>query len=134
MRERRPSSRSLRAEGLCKVTVLVPEDCSEGVRQLARELRAGHGAEPTRKPPEWRALSPSAELMVDPERRARCAIRDTRASGSHRFLWTVTILGRSRPIAAGRTTDPAEARLLAEAALGAYVCRRAVDQATPSGQ
>jgi len=50
------------------------------------------------------------------------------------FQWSVTILGWPRPIAAGRTTDLAEARLLAETALGVYVCRRAADQATPSGQ
>jgi hypothetical protein len=35
---RRPS-RSLRAQGLCKVTVLVPEGCAEGIRQFAQELR-----------------------------------------------------------------------------------------------
>jgi hypothetical protein len=47
---------------------------------------------------------------------------------------TVMILGRSCPIAAARTMDLAEAQLLAEAVLGAYVCRRAAHQATPSGQ
>jgi hypothetical protein len=40
MRQGRPPSRSLRAQGLCKVTVLVPEDCAEGIRQFARELGA----------------------------------------------------------------------------------------------
>ena len=65
---------------------------------------------------------------------ARCIVRDTRAPGPDRFRWAVTIPGWPRPIAAVRATDPAEARLLAETALGAYVCRRAADQATPSGQ
>jgi hypothetical protein len=115
-----PPSRSPRAQGLRKVTVLVPEDCVEGIRQLAQELRARHRGEPAETPQEWRALSPSAELMVDPDRRARCSVRDTRAAGSDRFLWGVTHLGRFRTIATGRAGDLAEARQLAEAALRAY--------------
>jgi hypothetical protein len=79
--------------------------------------------------PVWRKTSPSTELMV-----ARCTVRDTRGPGPDRFQWSVTILGWSRPIAAEHITDLAEARLLAEAALEAYVCRHAADQATPSGQ
>ena len=62
----------------------------EGIRQFAQELRARHRGEPAETPQEWRALSPSAELMVDPDRRARCSVRDTRAAGSDRFLWGVT--------------------------------------------
>ena len=100
--------------------VLVPEDCVEGIRQFAQELRARHRGEPAETPQEWRALSPSAELMVDPDRRARCSVRDTRAAGSDRFLWGVTHLGRFRTIATGRAGDLAEARQLAEAALRAY--------------
>jgi hypothetical protein len=46
---------------------------------------------------------------------------------------TVMILGRSCPIAAGRTMDLAEARLLAEAVLGAYVCRRAAHRLRRAG-
>ena len=65
--------------------------------------------------------SPSAELMLAPECHARCAIRDTGASGGKRFHWTATVLGRSRPIAAGRTEELAEARPLAETALSGYV-------------
>ena len=93
----------------------------------ARDLRVRQQNRPIS--PLWRKISPSTELMV-----ARCTVRDTRAPGPDRFQWSVTILGWPRPIAAGRTTDLAEARLLAETALGAYVCRRAGDQATPSGQ
>jgi hypothetical protein len=64
---------------------------------------------------------------------ALCTVRDTRAPGPDRFQWSVTILGWPRP-ATERTTDLAKARLLAETALGAYVYRRAADQATPGGQ
>jgi hypothetical protein len=66
-------------------------------------------------------VSPSAELMVDPECHARCAIRDTRTPGTDRFQWSVTVLGRSDPIATGRAAERAEARTLVEIALGAYV-------------
>jgi hypothetical protein len=74
MRQRGPSSRSLQAQGLCKVTVLVPAACAEGIRQFAHELRARHQVEPTPRQLEWRTLSPSAELMVSPERSARWAV------------------------------------------------------------
>jgi hypothetical protein len=57
----------------------------------------------------------------EPERRARCGIRDTRAPGGERFLWIVTLLGHFRTIATGRTAERAEARTLAEAALNGYV-------------
>jgi len=120
MRQGLPSSRSLRAHGLCKVTVLVPEDCTEGIRQFACDLRARHGAEPTQAPHEWRALTPSAELMVSPEGSARCAVRDTRAAGGDRFRWTVAVLGQLEPVAGGRAKNRAEARQLAEAAVAAY--------------
>ena len=120
MRQSRPSSRPPRAQGLCKVTVLVPEDCAEGIRQFAHELRARHQAEPTPTRLEWQALSPSAELMVSPELSARCAVRDTRAPGGDRFRWTVAMLGQLDPVAEGRAESRAEARLLAEAAVAAY--------------
>ena len=61
------------------------------------------------------SASPSAELMVDPESGARCAIRDTRAAGAERYHWTVTVIGKPGPVAAGRTGDAAEARSQAEA-------------------
>jgi hypothetical protein len=116
----RPSSRSPRAHGLCEVTVLVPEGCAEDIRHFAQELRVRHRAEPAQAPQEWRALSPSAELLVDPDRRARCSVRDTLAPGAHRFLWSVTLSGSLLPIAKGRAGERAEARQLAEAALSAY--------------
>ena len=112
------SSLSLPERRLCKVTVVVPERCAAGIRRFATELRARHRAETSHKPGEWRALSPSAEVMVDPERRARCAVRDTRASGADRFLWSVTLLDHFRTIAEGRAGDRADARQHAEAALG----------------
>jgi hypothetical protein len=120
MHQSRPSSRPQRAQRLCKVTILVPEYCAEGIRQFAHELRAQHQAEPAPTRFEWRALSPSAELMVSPERSVRCAVRDTRAPGPDRFCWTVAILGQLDPVAKGRAKSRAEARLLAEAALAAY--------------
>lgn len=118
MRQNR--SRSLSAQGLRKLTVLVPEDCAEGIQQFAHELRARHAAEPTPTRVEWRTLSPSAELMVSPERSARCAVRDTRASGADRFRWTVAVLGQLDPVAEGRAENRAEARLLAEEAMATY--------------
>ena len=129
MRQRRPSSRPPRAQRLCKVIILVPEDCAEGIRQFAHELRNRHQAEPTRTRLEWQALSPSAELMVSPERSASSAVRDARAPGADRFLWTVAVLGQLDPVAEGRAESRAEARLLAEAAIAAYFA----DGAEPSG-
>jgi hypothetical protein len=129
MRQSRPSSRPRRAQKLCKVTILVPEDCAEGIRQIARELRARHRAADTPTPLQWQTLSPSAELMVSPERSARCVVRDTRAPGGDRFRWTVAVLGQLAPVAYGRAKDRAEARLLAEAAVTAYFA----DWVEPSG-
>ena len=120
MRESRPSSRPQRAQRLCKVTILVPDGCAEGIRQIAQALRARNQADPLPTRLEWQALSPSAELMVSPERSARCAVRDTRASGADRFRWTVAVLGQLDPVAEGRAESRAEARSLAEAAVTAY--------------
>ena len=129
IRQGRPSSRSLRAHGLCEVTVLVPEDCAEDIRRFAQELRVRHRAESDPTPLRWVALSPSAELMVSPERSARCAIRDTRAPGADRFRWTVAVLGQLDPVAEGRAENRAEARSLAEAAVATCFAKRA----EPSG-
>ena len=112
MRRHLASSRSPQSRGLRQVTLVVPESCVEGFRQFANELRARHQAGSTEVTPRWLALSPSAELMVSPERSARCAVRDTRAPGEDRFRWTVAILGQLDPIAQGRTGDRAEARML----------------------
>ena len=127
MRQGRLRSRSLRAQGLCKVTVVVPEGCAEGIRQFAQELRQPNG--PVPETPRWIALSPSAELMVSPERGVRCAVRDTRAPDGDRFRWTVAVLGQSDPVAEGRATNRLEARYLAEGAVAAYFAVRA----EPSG-
>ena len=128
MRRDRSPSRSLSALGLCEVTVLVPKGCAESIRQFAQELRARHRAAPTPTRLEWQALSPSAELMVSPERSARCAVRDTRAPGTGRFRWTVAVLGQLDPVAEGQAKSRAEARLLAEAAVATYFA----DWAEPS--
>ena len=122
MREPRPRSQSLKALGLRKVTVLVPEASAEGLRQFARELsrRQETGATPVAR--QWRRFSPSAELMVDPERGLRCAIRDTGATGSGRYHWTVTVFGDTDPVAAGRAAELGEARSRAEAALTRAAC------------
>jgi hypothetical protein len=116
----RPSFRSPRAQRLCKVTVLVPEDCAERIRQFAQELRAGQhsGRPPTRR--EWQTVSPSAELMISPDCSVRCVVRDTRAGSGDRFLWTVAVLGQLDPVAEGRAKNRAEARSLAESAVAAY--------------
>jgi hypothetical protein len=125
---RRPS-RSLRAQGLCKVTVLVPEGCAEGIRQFAQELRDRQPIGPVPETPKWRAISPSAELMVSPDCSARGSVRDTRAPDADRFRWTVAVLGQLDPIAEGRAENRVEARSLAEAAVAAYFAGRA----EPSG-
>jgi hypothetical protein len=57
-----------------------------------------------------KSLSPSAELMVSPERSTRCAVRDTGAPGEDRFRWTVAMLGQLDPVAKGRAASRAEAR------------------------
>jgi hypothetical protein len=118
MRQNR--SRSLTAQGLCKVTIVVPEDCAQGLRQFAEKLRNRQRTGPDSETTQWQALSASAELMVSPERSARCAVRDTRAPGADRFRWTVAVLGQLDPVAEGRAESRAEARLLAEAAVTAY--------------
>jgi hypothetical protein len=107
----------LKARGLSKVTVLVPEASAESLRQFARELCRRQETGATLVGGQWRKLSPSAELMVDPERGARCAIRDTGAPGDGRYHWTVTVFGEADPVSAGRTAELGEARSRAEAAL-----------------
>jgi hypothetical protein len=120
MRGQQASSRSLQARGLCRVTILVPAGCAEGLRQLARELRARQQVGTAGVTLGWRRLSLSAELLVDPESGARCAVRDTGALGAERYFWTVSAFG-DHQVAAGRTAEVAEARSQAEAALVAYM-------------
>jgi hypothetical protein len=64
-------------------------------------------------------LSPSAELMVDPQSGARCAVRDTGAPEAECYFWTVTVFGYHQ-LAAGRTPELAEARSQAEAGVVDY--------------
>jgi hypothetical protein len=105
IRGRRRQSRSLKPVKLCKLTILVPEGSVEGLEQFARELRRRQKADIPHGSRIWRRLSPSAELMVDAERGARCAIRDTGATGSDRYHWTVTLFGEPDQVAAGRAED-----------------------------
>jgi hypothetical protein len=90
-----------------------------GFRDLARVVRTQQRDRTAGPPLGWRRLSPSAELMIDAESGARCAIRDSRRSGAERYLWTLTVFGYHQ-WAAGRTGDLAEARSRAEAALASY--------------
>ena len=113
-------SRSPSAQELCKVTVLVPMDCVERIRQFAQKLRAQQHVEPVPARPEWQTISPSVELVISRDCSARCAVRDTRAAGEDRFRWTVAVLGQLDPVAEGRAKDRAEARLQAETAAAAY--------------
>ena len=120
MRGQQASSRSLHARGLRRVTILVPVGCAEGLLLLARELRARQRVRMAGVTLGWRRLSPSAELFVDPESGARCAVRDTGALGAERYYWTVSAFG-DHQVAAGRAGEVTEARSQAEAALVAYM-------------
>src|SRR5712671_5208091 len=120
MHGQQASSRSLQARGLRRVTILVPVGCAEGLRQLARELRARQRVGTGGVTLGWRRLSLSAELFVDPESGARCAVRDTGALGAERYYWTVSAFG-DHQVAAGRTEELTDARSQAEAALVAFM-------------
>jgi hypothetical protein len=102
------------------VTLRVPEDYAEELRRFARELRTRQRGEPA-PAPEWRRVSPSAELLVDPECQARGIIRDTRARGADRFHWSVLAPDQSHTVASGHTGRIVRARPLAEMALRAFV-------------
>ena len=120
MSDRRPPSRFAEAARLRRVTLRVPEDYAEDLPRFARELR-GRQCGPAYPTPEWRRVSPSAELLVDPECQARGIIRDTFARGADRFHWSVLAPDQSHPIAAGHTGRIARGRLLAETALRVFV-------------
>ena len=104
-----------------RVTVRVPEGHAEDLRRFARELRTPQPSGPANAAPEWRRLSPSAELLIDPKCGARGIIRDTRARGAGRFHWSVSGPGQSHTVAAGHTGRIALGRWLAEIALRAFV-------------
>jgi hypothetical protein len=69
----------------------------------------------------WRRVSPSAELLVDPEYQARGIIRDTRARGADRFHWSILAPDQSHTVASVLTGRIARGRMLAEIALSAFV-------------
>jgi hypothetical protein len=102
------------------VTLRVPEDYAEELQRFARELRTRQRGEPA-PAPEWRRVSPSAELLIDPECQARGIIRDTRARGADRFHWSVLAPDQSHTVASGHTGRIARARPLAEMALRVFV-------------
>ena len=120
MSDRRPPFGPPEATRLRRVTLRVPEDYAEELRRFARELRSRQRG-PTHLTPEWRRVSPSAELLVDPECQARGIIRDTFARGADRFHWSVLAPDQSHPVAAGHTGRITRGRLLAETALRAFV-------------
>jgi hypothetical protein len=120
MSDRRPPFRPPEATRLRRVTLRVPEDYAEDLRRFARELRSRQRG-PAYPTAEWRRVSPSAELLVDPECQARGIIRDTFARGADRFHWSVLAPEQSHPVAAGHTGRIARGRLLAETALRAFV-------------
>jgi hypothetical protein len=119
MSERRPPSRP--EQQLRRVTVRVPEGHAEDPRRFAGELRTRQPGGPAKAAPEWRRVSPSAELLIDPECQARGIIRDTRARGADRFHWSVLAPDQSHTVAAGHTGRIARGRWLAETALLAFV-------------
>lgn len=120
MSDRRPPFRPPEATRLRRVTLRVPEDYAEDLRRFARELRS-RPLGPAYPTAEWRRVSPSAELLVDPECQARGIIRDTFARGADRFHWSVLAPDQSHPVAAGHAGRIARGRLLAETALRAFV-------------
>jgi len=121
MSERRPPSRASQGAVLRRVTVRVPEGRAEELRRFARDLRTRQPGGPANTAPEWRRVSLSAELLVDPECQARGIIRDTRARGADRFHWSVLAPDQSHTVAAGHTGRIARGRWLAETALRAFV-------------
>jgi hypothetical protein len=82
-----------------KVTLVVSEVCAGALRQFARELGARQPAGPAHLTPQWRAISPSVQLMVDPECRARSVIRDTWAPGVALALGAYAAHWRERSVA-----------------------------------
>jgi hypothetical protein len=117
---RMESARPAQARGLRRVTLLGPIGSAQGLRHLARELRARQEAGTPTPAPGWRRLSPSAELFVDHRTGARCAVQDTGALGAARYLWTLAVFGEHQ-VAEGHTAELAEAQRLAEAAQTEYI-------------
>jgi hypothetical protein len=116
MSERQPPYRQAESFRVRRVTVRVPEDYAEAVWRTRQRGEPSLGSSP-----QWRRLSPSAELLVDPECQVRGIIRDTRARGADRFHWSVFAPDQSHTVAAGHTGRIARGRWLAETALRAFV-------------
>jgi hypothetical protein len=118
----RPPSRPAQAVRLQRVTVRVPEDYADDLRRFARELRTRQSGEPAAaSATQWRRLSRSAEVLIDPGCQARGIIRDTRALGPNRFHWSVLAPHQNYTVVAGHTGKITRARWLAEMALRAFV-------------
>jgi hypothetical protein len=99
----------------------VPEDHAQDLRRFARELRAQQPGGPANVTAQWRRVSPSAELLVDPQCQARGIITDTRGHGADRFHWSVLAPDQSHTVAAGHTGKIVRGRWLAEMELRAFV-------------
>jgi hypothetical protein len=67
MRERWPSSPSLRAWGLRRINLFLAEDFAEGIRQFARELSTRQQPGPALVAPEWRLSLVDAVCGPEPE-------------------------------------------------------------------
>jgi hypothetical protein len=118
----RPPSRPAQAVRLQRVTVRVPKNYAEDLRRFARELRTRQSDEPAvASATQWRRLSPSAELLIDPECQAWSIIRDTRALGPNRFHWRVLAPDQFYTVVDGHTGKITRAHWLAEMALRAFV-------------
>jgi len=120
MDECKPPSRGQRAIRLRNATVLVPENSVQALHDLARIFRARERERTLDPPFGWRRISPSAELMVDPE-----PVPGVRSEIHTQQMLRVIIglspvLRKRDPVASGRANGRAEARLRAEAALRAY--------------
>src|SRR5207247_456002 len=101
MIKRRPPSQPQEGALLRRVCVRVPEGHDAELRRFARDLRTRQPGGSANAALDWRRVSPSAELLVDPECQARGIIRDTRARGADRFHWSVLAPDQSHTVAAG---------------------------------
>jgi hypothetical protein len=66
-------------------------------------------------------VNSTTELVVNPEYRTPCEIRDTGASGADWFHWRATILEQSHPVAAGHPAELARVRALIAVAFRPYI-------------
>ena len=120
MRSHPPSAHRCKIAGCAGSPSSCQSAALEELSQLPRELRTRQKAGVSTAVSGWRRLGLSAELYIDPESGARCAVRDTARSGIERYLWTVTVFGEHQ-VTAGRAEEIAEARSQAETALSIYI-------------